>query len=174
MSTVNVRELCRKPFDSVGLDEVMARIRARCEEELGNDRKEALLLALREMAFTGLNRFVALKLMEARELVRPCVSDGLESAGFLEFTTVAEGLLAEQESNYQLFLETFFEDLSRELRALFDPRDPASLLWPKRIALLELLEILNIPELKDLWIDDKILGWIYQYFNGDDERKKMR
>jgi hypothetical protein len=62
-----------------------------------NDRKEALLLALREMAFTALNRFVALKLMEARELVRPCVSGGLESAGFLEFTAVAQGLLADQE-----------------------------------------------------------------------------
>jgi hypothetical protein len=139
-----------------------------------NDRKEALLLALREMAFTALNRFVALKLMEARELVRPCVSGGLESAGFLEFTAVAQGLLADQESSYRLYLETIFEDVSRELRALFDPRDPASLLWPKRGALLELLDILNRPELAELWIEDETLGWVYQYFNGDAERKKMR
>ena len=139
-----------------------------------NDRKEALLLALREMAFTALNRFVALKLMEARELVRPCVSGGLESAGFLEFTAVAQGLLADQESSYRLYLETIFEDVSRELRALFDPRDPASLLWPKRAALLELLDILNRPELAELWIEDETLGWVYQYFNGDAERKKMR
>jgi hypothetical protein len=139
-----------------------------------NDRKEALLLALREMAFTALNRFVALKLMEARELVRPCVSGGLESEGFLEFTAVAQGLLADQESSYRLYLETIFEDVSRELRALFDPRDPASLLWPKRAALLELLEILNRPELSELWIEDETLGWVYQYFNGDAERKKMR
>jgi hypothetical protein len=139
-----------------------------------NDRKEALLLALREMAFTALNRFVALKLMEARELVRPCVSGGLESAGFLEFTAVAQGLLADQESSYRLYLETIFEDVSRELRALFDPRDPASLLWPKRTALLELLDILNRPELAELWGEDETLGWVYQYFNGDAERKKMR
>jgi hypothetical protein len=139
-----------------------------------NDRKEALLLALREMAFTALNRFVALKLMEARELVRPCVSGGLESAGFLEFTAVAQGLLADQESSYRLYLETIFEDVSRELRTLFDPRDPVSLLWPKRAALLELLEILNRPELAELWIEDETLGWVYQYFNGDAERKKMR
>jgi hypothetical protein len=139
-----------------------------------NDRKEALLLALREMAFTALNRFVALKLMEARELVRPCVTGGLESAGFQEFTAVAQGLLADQESSYRLYLETIFEDVSRELRALFDPRDPASLLWPKRAALLELLDILNRPELGELWIEDETLGWVYQYFNGDAERKKMR
>jgi hypothetical protein len=139
-----------------------------------NDEKEALLLALREMAFTALNRFVALKLMEARELVRPCVSGGLESEGFQEFTAVAQGLLVEQESSYRLYLETIFEDVSRELRALFDPRDPASLLWPKRTALLELLDILNRPELAELWGEDETLGWIYQYFNGDVERKKMR
>lgn len=139
-----------------------------------NDRKEALLLALREMAFTALNRFVALKLMEARELVRPCVSGGLESAGFLEFTAVAQGLLVDQEGSYRLYLETIFEDVSRELRALFDPRDPASLLWPKRAALLELLHILNRPELAELWSEDETLGWVYQYFNGDAERKKMR
>ena len=139
-----------------------------------NDRQEALLLALREMAFTALNRFVALKLMEARELVRPCVSGGLESEGFQEFTAVAQGLLVEQESSYRLYLETIFEDVSRELRALFDPRDPASLLWPKRTALLELLDILNRPELAELWREDETLGWIYQYFNGDAERKKMR
>jgi hypothetical protein len=139
-----------------------------------NDEKEALLLALREMAFTALNRFVALKLMEARELVRPCVSGGLESEGFQEFTAVAQGLLADQEGSYRLYLETIFEDVSRELRALFDPRDPASLLWPKRTALLDLLDILNRPELAELWREDETLGWIYQYFNGDAERKKMR
>lgn len=138
------------------------------------DRKEALLLTLREMAFTALNRFAALKLMEARELVRPCVSGGLESEGFQEFTAVAQGLLADQEGAYRLYLETIFEDVSRELRALFDPRDPASLLWPKRTALLELLEILNRPELGELWGEDETLGWVYQYFNGDAERKKMR
>ena len=139
-----------------------------------NDEKEALLLALREMAFTALNRFVALKLMEARELVRPCVSGGLESEGFQEFTAVAQGLLVDQESSFRLYLETIFEDVSRELRALFDPRDPASLLWPKRTALLDLLDILNRPELAELWREDETLGWVYQYFNGDAERKKMR
>lgn len=42
VSTVNVRELCREPFDAEGMDEVLARIRQRCEEELGNDRKVLL------------------------------------------------------------------------------------------------------------------------------------
>ncbi|PZV04976.1 MAG: hypothetical protein DCF23_04800 [Cyanobium sp.] len=139
-----------------------------------SDRKEALLLAQREMAFTALNRFVALKLMEARELVRPCVSGGLESEGFQEFTAVAQGLLADQEAAYRLYLETIFEDVGQEVRVLFDPRDPASALWPRRTALLELLAILNRPELAELWAEDETIGWVYQYFNGDAERKAMR
>lgn len=42
VSTVNVREICREPFDASGLDDVLNRIRQRCEEELGNDRKVLL------------------------------------------------------------------------------------------------------------------------------------
>ena len=42
VSTVSVRELCREPFDAAGLDDVLNRIRQRCEAELGNDRKVLL------------------------------------------------------------------------------------------------------------------------------------
>jgi len=138
------------------------------------DQREALLLSLREMAFTTLNRFVALKLMEARELVRPCVSEGLESAGFQEFTAIAPALLADEEGSYRLFLQSIFEDVSREVKVLFNPRDPACLLWPRRAALLELLGILNRQELSELWGEDETLGWFYQFFNSKEERQQMR
>ena len=39
---VSVREICSEPFDAAGLDVVLNRIRKRCEEELGNDRKVLL------------------------------------------------------------------------------------------------------------------------------------
>jgi len=42
VSTVSVRELCREPFDAAGLEDVLNRIRQRCEAELGNDRKVLL------------------------------------------------------------------------------------------------------------------------------------
>jgi hypothetical protein len=42
VSTVNVREICREPFDASGLEDVLNRIRLRCEEELGNERKVLL------------------------------------------------------------------------------------------------------------------------------------
>jgi hypothetical protein len=39
---VSVREVCSEPFDAAGLEGVLNRIRQRCEEELGNDRKVLL------------------------------------------------------------------------------------------------------------------------------------
>src|SRR4051812_48509727 len=40
---------------------------------------------LRDAAFTTLNRFVALKMLEARELAQECITKGEQSAGYREF-----------------------------------------------------------------------------------------
>ncbi|MCY7273028.1 MAG: BREX-1 system adenine-specific DNA-methyltransferase PglX, partial [Phormidesmis sp. CAN_BIN44] len=45
---------------------------------------------------------------------------------------------------------------------------------PGETALLSLLKLMNDPEIADLWAEDETIGWIYQYFNSKDERKKMR
>src|SRR3954465_9742828 len=55
----------------------------------GRTRAESVADYLREAAFTTLNRFVALKMLEARELVQVCVSRGDQSPGFREFTGLA-------------------------------------------------------------------------------------
>lgn len=135
---------------------------------------EAVAAYLREAAFTTLNRFVALKMLEARGLVQACLSRGEESAGFKEFVGLAPGLLQLPDHGYRLYIESLFDEIGREVRVLFDRRDPASLLWPRRQALAELLAILNAPELANVWGEDETIGWVYQYFNGDDERAQMR
>ena len=33
---------------------------------------------------------------------------------------------------------------------------------------------LNAPDLAGIWAEDETIGWVYQFFNGADERKKMR
>lgn len=130
---------------------------------------------LRDAAFTTLNRFVALKLLEARKLVQECISRGEQSAGYLEFYGMAPGLaLLPDSAGYRLYLESLFDELSTEIKVLFDRRDPAAALWPRRQAFEELLEVLNAAELRGVWGEDETLGWVYQYFNGADERKRMR
>ncbi|MBK7235805.1 MAG: Eco57I restriction-modification methylase domain-containing protein [Sterolibacteriaceae bacterium] len=135
---------------------------------------DAVEAYLREAAFHTLNRFVALKMLEARKLVQECISRGEDSAGFKEFIALAPGLVALPDKGYRLYVETIFDEIAQEVRALFDRRDAATLLWPRRPALLDLLAALNNPEVASVWGEDETIGWVYQYFNGEDERRQMR
>lgn len=130
---------------------------------------------LRDAAFTTLNRFVALKMLEARELVQECITKGEQSGGYREFCGMAPGLpLLPESAGYRLYLESLFDELSTEVKVLFDRRDPSSVLWPKRATFEQLLEIFNATELARVWGEDETIGWVYQFFNGQDERRKMR
>jgi hypothetical protein len=170
--------VAREPGAHLGPLERLIRVKlvAAVEHHLGGGRdlKAAVLAYRREAAFTTLNRFVALKMLEARKLVQECVSRGDQSSGFREFTGLAPGLVDLTDGGYRLYLECLFDELGREVRVLFDRRDPAGLLWPRRQALAGLLATLNATELEDLWGEDETIGWVYQYFNGEDERRQMR
>ncbi|MDZ4064471.1 MAG: DNA methyltransferase [Coriobacteriia bacterium] len=135
---------------------------------------EAVASYVRDSAFTALNRFAALKMLESRGLVLECVSKGDESAGFKEFTGLAPGLASLPDKGYQLYVESLFDEIGQEVRILFDRTDAHSLLWPRRQALLDLLGTLNDVELESVWAEDETIGWIYQFFNSTDERRAMR
>jgi hypothetical protein len=135
---------------------------------------EAVADYLRDAAFTVLNRFVALKMLESRELVQPCISQGETSSGYNEFCGLAPGVRTPDGAGYRLYLECLFDELSTEVKVLFDRRDAPSALWPRRAAFVDLLDILNAPALADIWAEDETIGWVYQYFNGQDERRAMR
>jgi hypothetical protein len=140
----------------------------------GLNAADAVSALLRECAFTTLNRFVALKMLEARGIVQECVSKGPLSSGFREFSGLAAGLTTLPDQGYRLYIDSLFDEIGREVRVLFDRRDSASLLWPRKPALDALLGILNDPDLTEVWGEDETIGWVYQYFNGEDERKQMR
>ncbi len=162
------------------LDAGQRRIRPRIVAAIAHKRAggmvpaEAVADYLRDAAFTVLNRFVALKMLEARGLLQPCVSHGEASSGFVEFCGLAPGVKTPDGSGYRLYLECIFDELSTEVKVLFDRRDSASALWPRRAAFLALLELLNAPALAGVWNEDETIGWVYQYFNGQDERRAMR
>ncbi len=136
---------------------------------------EAVKDYLRDAAFTTFNRFAALKLLEARNLVLECVTRGDQSSGYGEFVGLAPSLrLLPDAEGYRLYLECIFDELSTEVKVLFDRHDPASALWPKRATFDALLEILNDADLQRVWAEDETIGWVYQYFNSTEERRKMR
>ena len=136
---------------------------------------EAVARFVRDAAFTTLNRFVALKMLEARGLVQQCVSAGPESAGYREFVGLAPGVASlPAGEGYRLYLESLFDELSTDVKVLFDRRDAASLLWPRHNAFHKLLAELNRSELSCVWAEDETIGWFYQFFNSKEERQKMR
>jgi hypothetical protein len=141
----------------------------------GMSAAEAVVDYLRDAAFTALNRFVALKTLEARELVQECISRGEQSSGYREFCGLAPGLaLLPDGAGYRLFIESLFDELATEVKVLFDRRDAASVLWPKRATFEALLDVLNATDVSGVWGEDETIGWVYQFFNSKEERAAMR
>jgi hypothetical protein len=141
----------------------------------GTTAVEAVTDFVRDAAFTALNRFVALKMLEARQLVQECITKGERSAGFKEFCGMAPGIaLLPDSAGYRLYVDSLFDEFSTEIKVLFDRRDAASVLWPKRQTFENVLSILNAPELLAVWGEDETIGWVYQFFNSGEERRKMR
>jgi hypothetical protein len=141
----------------------------------GLTAEEAVQRLVRDAAFTTLNRFVALRMLESRELVQTCVSGGQESAGYREFVGLAPGLdRLPGGHGYRIYLECLFDELSTEIKVLFDRSDAASLLWPEHKAFTTLIDVLNRNELRDVWQHDETIGWFYQFFNSKEERQRMR
>jgi hypothetical protein len=142
---------------------------------VGAKPREAVAGYARDAAFTALNRFVALKMLEARGLLQECVTKGELSSGYKEYCGLASGVaLLPDGAGYRLYVECLFDELSTEIKVLFDRRDPASVLWPKRATFEELLALLNAPELAGVWGEDETIGWVYQFFNSREERQALR
>ena len=141
----------------------------------GMTAAEAVADYLRDAAFTTLNRFAALKMIEARHLSLECITRGEQSSGFIEFCGMAPGtMLLADGAGYRFYIESLFDELSTEIKVLFDRRDPASVLWPKRTTFEALLGVLNAVELAGVWEEDETIGWVYQFFNSKEERAALR
>ena len=141
----------------------------------GETVKGAVERARRELAFTTLNRFVALKMAERRGIVGECVSKGPLSDGIRELADCAPGLRATfPDGGYRLLLEATMDEVSLGLSILFDRRAPTGLIWPRPKVLDDLLQVLNAAELASAWEQDETIGWVYQYFNPKEERDEMR
>jgi hypothetical protein len=162
-----------KPRQVFQRDKIVAAIEHK--RAAGMSAADAVGDYLRDAAFTTLNRFVALKMLEARELVQECITKGEQSAGYREFCGLAPGVaLLPESAGYRLYIESLFDELSTEVKVLFDRRDTASVLWPKRATFEALLAVLNVTDLSGVWGEDETIGWVYQFFNSGDERKRMR
>jgi hypothetical protein len=110
---------------------------------------------LREQAFTVLNRLAALLMMEARGQLIESVSKGYQSQGFQLYSRIAGSALGETGQAYQVYLFSVFDELARELPALFDRYAANAQLFPSETALRAVLDELNHFEVAVLWAKTK-------------------
>ncbi len=140
------------------------------------DAKPAVVLdrIVREQAFTILNRLVALRMCEARDLLKESIGSGTNSQGFQLFQRLAGAGLGETAETYRAYVLSVFDEFAVDLGVLFERFSPMGLLFPSETSLLGVLGLIDDPELAELWGEDETIGWLYQYFNSKEERKKMR
>ena len=136
--------------------------------------KQALSRIVREQAFTVLNRLAALRMAEARGFLLETIAKGYNAKGFQLYKQLAGSSLGETGEAYRNYLYSVFDEFSLDLAVLFDRHSAQGRLFPRESALLELLDLINHHEIEPLWAEDETIGWIYQYFNSEEERKKMR
>ncbi len=135
----------------------------------------ALPRLLLEQAYTQLNRLTALRLAEERGITGPgVIQKGMDSEGFELFSEYTRAALPEPAARYAAFLRASFDALAREVPGVFSATSPYGLLWPEPAALDAVLHHLRRPDLAFAWAADETLGWLYQYFNSDAERREMR
>jgi hypothetical protein len=139
-----------------------------------SNKKDVLERIIREQAFTVLNRIVALRMAEAHGFIIESIAKGYQSKGFQLYTHLAGTGLGETGDAYCCYLFSLFDELAMDLSVLFDRFSIHGRLFPKEAVLLQLLEHLNHPDLENLWTEDEVIGWIYQYFNTQEERRQMR
>lgn len=137
-------------------------------------RLAALDRIVREQAFTVLNRLAALRMSEARGFLTESLANGYESKGFQLFHRIAGTSLGETGEAYTHYLFSIFDEFALDLSVLFDRFAAQGRLFPSAPILQELLALINDDEVAPLWAEDETIGWIYQYFNSQEERKKMR
>jgi hypothetical protein len=129
---------------------------------------------VREQAFTVLNRLAALRMAEARGLLIESVGNGFQAKGFQLYSRLAGTGLGETGDAYRVYLFSVFDELAQDLPGLFERYSAQGRLFPREAALVQVLNLINDPEIASVWSEDETIGWIYQYFNSKEERKAMR
>lgn len=128
---------------------------------------------LRAHAFTLLNRFAGLRLLEARGYLLNVLKGGKNAQGFKFFTMLAKPVLPPGEDGYGLYLDLQLAEIAATVPALRDRSGKFDVLRPSEEAALNLIEVMG--DLEDaIWQQDETLGWIYQYFTPEEMRREAR
>lgn len=187
--TIPVEQLPHQDSDLIHnarlLRERLKHVKAALPEAEANKERVAVGQLIAEQAFTQLNRFCALRMCEERALIMESVHGGYDAVGFQSYDAIAQKVSLPLYERYKWYLFSLFDELSMELPAIFDRFSPYGLVFPDESTLLRLLELINDTQLSawydeqtgntiNFWKEDETLGWMFQFYNSLEERRKMR
>lgn len=187
--SIAVEKLANQDTDIVHtarmLRERLKHLQASLPETESEKERLAVGQLIAEQAFTQLNRFCALRMCEERDLILESIRGGYDAVGFQSYDAIAQTVGVSKYNRYKWFLHSIFDELSIELPAVFDRYSPYGLIFPDESTLLKLIELINDSQLSDwydeqngttvnFWKEDETLGWMFQYYNSLEERRKMR
>jgi SAM-dependent methyltransferase len=177
---VNVEELAHlAPVDQKARQVVDAYLKLRAEA--GVSREDAVAEFIRETAYTWANRLLALRCMEARELIDEVILQKPAYGGrSLEHHRLAQRqpeLCAGEDDGLLAALDKVFTEQARHLPMLFDPEAPGVVLRPSAPAIKRCVALLSgteairgqEPTTGDVFKAPDALGWAYQYWNTEEK-----
>jgi len=167
------------PADREARDVVDAYLALR--RDAGIPRDQAVAEFVRETAYTWANRLLALRCMEARELIDEVILQKPVYGGrSLEHHRLARRhpeLCVGEDDGLFAVLGRAFERQARHLPLLFDPHAPAVALQPSVAALKRAVALLSGTEsvkgqeaaTDEIFKAPDALGWAYQYWNTEEK-----
>ena len=177
---VSVDELAHlAPADQKARQVVDAYLKLRAEA--GVSREDAVAEFVRETAYTWANRLLALRCMEARELIDEVILQKPAYGGrSLEHHRLAQRqpeLCAGEDDGLLAALDKVFAEQARHLPMLFDPEAPGVALKPSAPAIKRCVALLSgteavrgqEPATGDVFKAPDALGWAYQYWNTEEK-----
>jgi hypothetical protein len=153
-------------------------------QEAGISPTEAVAEFVRETAYTWSNRLLALRCMEARELIDEVIlQKDVYGGRSLEHHRLAqrkpECCTGEDDGLFAI-LEKAFAERANSLPLLFDPKAPGVALRPSTAALKRCIGLLSgkqvvkgqEPATSEVFKAPDVLGWAYQYYQ-EEEKKRV-
>ena len=139
------------------------------EEKIGLDQKKATSEFIKEASYTWINRLLGLKCMESRGLIEEVITTRSEYGGrskrHRDFRDKNPDKAAQPDDALTACLFSAFEEVTEEIKVLFDPKNEYSLVIPRYPTLKKAIEKINTELDYNTYREDEFLGWVYQYFN---------
>ncbi len=143
-------------------------------ESTEGDLERSITNYVREATKTYLNRFVALKTIEVRDLVEETITERPEygNRSYMHHTVaeIAGELTNAPDDGFGASLELAFQEIGAEIRMIFEESEHTAIDLDVQVREDVLDELDAIAD--DAWESDEALGWVYQYF-GEDEREEI-